>query len=164
MKPFSFLFILLMLFSSKKAFAFIDVGLGQSSVNSGRGVMSLAAEVYGTQYSLSLVSTGTQTPIYYQSNYSVSVYKNWESGPFIFGHIASGFGVGIFYGVRGFTDGTTAEASNSDVGFGPSFKVQWFFASPLFFKIEGLFGLRDLSSHLALNFQDFTTFSLGVSW
>lgn len=155
------LFVNIICISAK---ASLDLGLGQSSVTAGHSALTIAGAVSWSNYALSAASTGMQTSLYYQSSYAVTLYKVWTSGDFLVGQISSGFGTGVFYSVRGFLDTTGSEEKKIDTGLGPAFRIQWLLGGPFYINLEAIFGLRDLGSHLTLNFQDFTTFSFGFKW
>lgn len=144
----------------------VDVGLGFNSTTSARLRPAL---ILGTSWGNSRLSaglTGVKSNYYYHSSYNLAFYKTWKSGDLFFADVESGLGVGGLYSLRSFQDEGSSTATNkSDFVLGPAFEMQWLFSNLTFLSIEVIWGLRDFSSHLALNAQDVVTFSLGVrSW
>lgn len=157
-------FLSILLFS-QLVVASIDLGIGISSSLSGRAIPALAVGTNISSYKLSVVSVGVQTSTYYQSNYVVNLFKTWKAGSFIFGEVEAGFGAGVFYTAKGFQDtGGGALEEKTEFGIGPSLQMKWFFAGPIYFNIEAVFGLRDLYTHAMLNFQDVVNLSIGASF
>jgi len=154
--------VLSTLFFAVAGWSSIDLGSGISSVTSGRMVPGLNVGYTSSNWALSINSIGVSSSYYYQSSYSMNYFWTWQSDQLFWGRTTSGFGFGALYSQRGFQDeGSTTQEVKSDYGLGPSFRVRWFFAQPIYMNMEMLWGLRG-TANLALNGQDFIMFSVGV--
>ena len=155
--------IAIALFFSTTSFASTEIGVGMTSATGGRTVPSLAAAVSTSTATFSAFSTGVQSEYYYQSTYGLSYFWTWKPGHFISGPIQAGFGVGSFFSERGFqeSDETDLE-TKSDFGIGLALRMNWTPFSIVYVNLECTFGLRNLGSHLILNFQDMVSFSIGI--
>lgn len=146
------------------AYANVDFGVGMTSAMGGRQVPSLSAAYRGAQWEFTGFATGVQNEFYFHSAYGLNGYRVWKSGLLLNGQVLSGFGLGAIYSTRGFMDtGATTEDTKADVALGPALEMLWFFAGPVYLRLEALYGLRDLGAHLTLNAQDFVHLSLGLS-
>lgn len=158
-----FLFAATLFFISDPAQATIEMGLGYSSATTGHTSPALILGLGAGDWAMTGSSTGYQTTAYYHSSYTLNYYWTWGSGDFFWGKLESGFGIGTLYAIRGFTDQGSTEETKSDFNLGPAFRLKWIFLDPVFISLEALFGLRDLTQHLALNAQDSINLSLGVA-
>lgn len=141
----------------------IELGFGFNSATSGRIVPAVVTSLSGEGWLLTGHSTGVQTDLYYHSSYGLSYFWTWDSGTLFSGNVSSGLGLGAFYSVREYRDSSSADVEQgSDFGLGPGFRVNWTFLGPLFLNMEGVFGLREITHHLTLNYQDYVNFSIGL--
>jgi hypothetical protein len=142
----------------------VDVGAGFTSTTSGRTVPALSATYKWGKTALTGFTTGVSTPLYYHSGYLLNIYGVWDVGKFLGGDITAGFGGGLYYGERGYRETTAAAVSkSSDFDFGPAVKVQWQPFHPLYFALDGMFGLKSVVPNLTLSYQDVILFSAGFS-
>ncbi|MCB0342772.1 MAG: hypothetical protein KDD59_11035, partial [Bdellovibrionales bacterium] len=142
--------------------ASFELGVGTTSVTSGRLVPSLAVANYGASWGVSGFATGVQTATYYQSAYGLNILSIWSSGDFFGGPVQSGFGLGLYYAVSAYQDSlSSTEETAADFTLGPAFRVQWLFLDPLYFNLEATFGLRSPTAILQLSAQDVVSFALG---
>lgn len=157
------LFFLIVL-SAPLAKGAVEIGVGTSSVTSGRLVPALAGSYTSTDWALSTGSVGVQTGYYYQSAYTLSYFSTWKAGTIFNGDVVAGFGAGVMTIQRGFRESTSASLEeSSDFALGPALKVTYYPASSIFVSVEGIYGIRDLAANVTLNFQDVILFSFGVS-
>lgn len=158
----SFLFILIILLS-QQAWTSFELGVGTTSVTSGRVIPALNGVLTFSDLAFSATSTGVKSSLYHQSAYLLGVYKVWNSGSFIWGDVHAGFGAGVFFINGGLKpDIQSAESKWQDFGFGPSFRIIWNALGPAYFGLEATLGLKSPWSHLLLSFQDFVVFSFGI--
>lgn len=157
--------VLLFLFSGYVNAA-VQVGTGLSSTVSGRMIPGFELGLGGETWLGSFSAIGVNSSYYYQSNYTVNLFRTWKSGSLFWGDVDSGLGGGLMYAVRGFQDeGSSTEEKKSDIVVGPAFFVQWQLAGPLYLKLDMLWGIRGISELIGLNGQDVVFLSLGVrSW
>src|SRR4051812_13710676 len=83
------------------ALATIEVGAGLSSGMSSRFVPGISAAYLDADWAISGTSIGVQTSIYYISDYTLSYYRTWNVGKFLWGDLHAGFGGGAGYSQRG---------------------------------------------------------------
>ncbi len=154
--------LILLLFPAV-AFSSLEVGMGMNSTHSGRVVPSLSGAITGNSWALSAFSSGVQNSYYYHSSYGLSWFAQKKVGDMIGGPVAFGIGIGGMYAERGFQDlDATSESKKNDFAIGPAIRLNWTMAGNFYFNIEGIYGLRNLGSHLYLNFQDVISTSIGV--
>lgn len=72
--------------------ASFELGVGTTSVTSGRLVPSLAVANYGASWGVSGFATGVQTATYYQSAYGLNILSIWSSGDFLGGQFKVALG------------------------------------------------------------------------
>lgn len=144
-------------------YANIEFSVGSSSAFSGRSVNVLNLSYLSNDLLFSATSGGVQNNYYYHSAYTFSVYKYSKIGDFIIGPMNFGAGAGIYFAQKGFDESLSGNIkTDSDFVIGPSFKMNWSFYRFLFLNMEALYGLRDLGTHLTLNFQEIISLSVGV--
>jgi hypothetical protein len=145
-------------------FALIEGGVGLNSVTSGRLVPSATLGINGESWALSGAITGVRNYYYYHSAYSLNFFVLWNAGELGWGPVQTGLGGGVMYAEKGFQDDGAAKLEKqSDFVAGPSFRVRWFAAGPVFVNFDVLWGLRELGVHLMLSGQDVVVFSVGAS-
>ena len=150
----------LVLFAIPSLWAGIDLGLGFNSATSGRMIPALVGGAAFSDSRLSGSMTGVKSGYYYHSSYNLNYYKTWKAGDLFFGEMESGFGIGGLYAIRSFQDdGSLTASTKSDFVLGPAFEMQWLFTRVTYVSLEMLWGIRELTNHLALNAQDVVTFS-----
>ena len=79
------------------------------------------------------------------------------------GEVRAGFGAGTMVMMRGYRSNTTSTLNEtSDFALGPAFRVSYHPTGVIFVALEGIYGLRDVTANLTLNFQDVVLMSFGV--
>jgi hypothetical protein len=144
--------------------ATVDVGAGTGSFAAGRPILSLALGADGADYGGLYRSEGVRTTAYAQNAWTGAFYKKVNSDKFSIGSFMAGVGFGVSYMIRSYKD---PNASDTDVvrdsAFGPHFIVRYTIG-PVFLSFDTLLGLTtDIAEHIALNFQDVSHVSIGVS-
>lgn len=162
-----FLLFFLFFFFQSPSFGAIVVGAGTSSATSGRIRPGLYGAFETDSISISAFTTGTNNYYSYHSSYYGGFFLNTVKDGFWWGDIIGGFGLGMLYSERGFQDGDADDLTvTSDFVMGPSFRMSWNFAGPVFLGLEALFGIDPTSqgifNHITLNFQDFVIMNAGV--
>lgn len=148
---------------SSASLASIELGVGQNSTFSGRFVPTLTAAYTDSSTAFSFFSSGVQNDYYYQSVYGVHFFRQKKTGELLGGEVHCGLGIGLMYASRGFQDeGDSSEVKKDDIAFGPAFRVNWTIFPHTFVNFDATYGLRELGSHILLNFQDVIVFSVGV--
>ncbi|MEK6625496.1 MAG: hypothetical protein AABY86_11035 [Bdellovibrionota bacterium] len=145
------------------AHAGVGVASGFSAVTAGRTVPLIYASGESNEYALTGYAVGVNNSVYYHSGYMLSFFKKYKpSGEFIAGNIDAGLGWGFFYYKIGFkrTSTTTLEEKNA-MATGPSLRVLWNVASPVFIGLEAMYGVRGLD-WILLSTQDIVSVLLGV--
>jgi hypothetical protein len=156
--------ILLLLLLPTLAFGSLDFGLGMNSTHSGRVVPSAAMALSGSSMALSVFSSGVKNSYYYHSTYGVSIFGTKKAGTLMGGDVIFGLGPGLMYAKRGFQDiNDTEMLTKSDFAIGPAIRVHWSILKIFYLNIDAIYGVRDIYSHLTLNFQDVISFSVGFS-
>jgi hypothetical protein len=136
----------------------LELGTGYSSSHSGRKIPTLALALNSSSFVISGYATGVKNDYYYHSAYGLHAFSMSSSGTF-----STGFGLGAMYSKRGFKDtGDSSEETANDYVLGPAFRVNWTFLKHGYINVDATYGLRDLFSHLTLNFQDVISTSIGV--
>lgn len=157
-----FTILLVLCLWTSSASADVEIGLGMSSTI-GRFVPALSASYVAEPWAISGSSVGVQTPVYYESAYTLAGYKTWKAGDFWWGPVTAGFGGGLAYSQRGYRTSASGDPSHlTDFNLGPAFRVQWNFLGgslPIFFNFDAIYGLGLASIELAG--QDNVIFSLG---
>jgi len=145
--------------------AFIEGGVGLNSVTSGRLVPTATMGFNGEGWAVNGSITGVRNYYYYHSVYTVNAFAVWNAGDLGWGPVQTGIGGGVMYAEKGFQDeGAAKLEKQSDVAAGPSFRVRWFAAGPVFLNFDVLWGLRNPVNHLTLTAQDVVVFSVGAAW
>lgn len=141
-----------------------EMGVGSTSLTSGRIVPTLALAVTDSSWTVSGFSTGVQNSYYYQSSYGVNYFKTWNAGTFWGGNLSHGFGGGAVYSLRAFQDeGSTSEAKSTDFLLGPSLRTNWSYGNSVYINIDAIFGVRNpFVSIFSLAFQDAICMSVGI--
>ncbi|MCC6277772.1 MAG: hypothetical protein IT289_07660 [Oligoflexia bacterium] len=154
---------IIFLLTGATAQAVVEVGAGLNSAYSARYIPSINAGFGTKSWIISGSASGTRNAYYFHNTYSLTWFRTWNSGKFIWGDVTSGVGLGGFYIQRSFKDdGQPVANKESDGGGGPAFRVRWFVLDPAYLNIEAILGLREISAHAALNFQNLVSFSVGV--
>jgi hypothetical protein len=144
--------------------ASLDLGVGESSVTSGRLVPALAGGITTSTWAVFVSSTGVKSGYYYHSAYNLAVLKMWNSGDLFWGSVESGLGVGALYSERGFQDDRDASTIiRSDYGIGPQFRARWYVAGPVYTSVDVMLGVGNVLNLVLLSFQDSVVFSIGVT-
>ena len=144
-------------------FANIEMGAGINSAHSGRTVTTLSLGVNSGSVGGTFFTSGTQSTYSYQSTYALNIYKIKKAGDLIGGVVNFGYGFGGSYSKHGLKDlNATESVTKSDFVLGPSLRLNWILFKHLYINMEGIYGLRGLFSHLALNFQDVVFLGVGV--
>lgn len=140
-----------------------EVGTGFNSAHSGRLVPSLNIALISVDSTISFYSSGVQNSYYYHSSYSLTYFKSKNVGEIFSFPVSFGAGVGINLSERGFDENASSNVEkDSDFVIGPAIRVNWQMLSMMYLSLESIYGIRDIGSHLALNFQDVTSFSIGL--
>ncbi len=144
------------------SFASVEVGTGYTSAYSGRKVTTLALAYSTPNYALSTYMAGVKNDYYYQSSYGVNVFSMRKGGDLMGGLVQGGFGLGLLYSKSGFKDSDdSSESTNTDFLIGPAFRLNWSFFNNLYLNIDATYGIRNISSHIQMNFQDSVSTSIG---
>jgi hypothetical protein len=154
--------ILILLLFGTITYASIEIGSGYSSSHSGRSIPTLALAYSDNSFALSGYSTGVQNDYYYHSAYGLHAFSLKSLGSFLGGNMVGGAGFGAMYSKRGFKDSNdTSESNSDDYVLGPAFRINWSITSFIFINVDVTYGVRELFSHLTLNFQDVVSTSIG---
>ena len=154
---------LLILFLSFKSHASLELGYGMNSTHGGRTIPSLAIAAGTDRFIVSAFSSGVKTSYYYHSTHGLQLLALAKAGDILEGPVVFGLGLGMIHQERGFKDvDATQTDSKSDVVIGPALRVNWTFFKVMYLNVDATYGLRDVWSHLTLNFQDVISASVGV--
>lgn len=157
------MFALTLLFVSTQSSAGVVFGGAMSSAMSGRLVPGLHTGLMFESFAINIYSSGVRSAIYYHNAYQLSVMRLWDPGKFLWGKWTGGFGLGTYLGIKNYRESpASASRRHYDICAGPSGRVQWNFAGPVFIAMEIMFGLRNLWPHLLLSFQDMANLSMGL--
>ena len=90
------------------------------------------------------MAAGIQTPVYFQSSYSLNFlpyYSKWADG--WFGEVYGSMGIGVLYTERGYlTDiDQEHEEKDTDTGGGPSFRVEVRPGGVFYIAVDAIMGL-----------------------
>ncbi|MGE0634725.1 MAG: hypothetical protein AB7O96_20095 [Pseudobdellovibrionaceae bacterium] len=158
------LILILLLFKSSVCFAVFDFGVGTSSVTAGRAIPSLALEAGSDSWGLLYRSEGVRTTIYSQNAWTLAGYKTAHTEKV--GDITASIraGLGATYLVRGYRSSPTAKTeTETEHVIGPHLSVKFQYGA-IFFGLDTLLGLtKDITQHLALNFQDVSHLTFGIT-
>lgn len=155
--------ICLIFLISFNALSSVEVGTGFNSAHSGRVVPSLNIALVSADSVISFYSSGVQNSYYYHSSYSLTYFKSKSVGDVFNFPVSFGVGLGINLSERGFDENASSNVEkDSDFVIGPAIRVHWQMFSLMYLSLETIYGIRDIGSHLALNFQDVTSLSVGV--
>ena len=153
---------ILVIYSSSLISA-IEIGTGLSSVHSGRTIPTLALAYTGSSMAVSVYSTGVRNDYYYHSAYGLHVFFLKEAGDIFGGKLVAGAGVGSMYSKAAFQDlGQTQHSTQEEYVLGPAFRINCSFTPNIYLNVDATYGLRNLGTHLLLNFQDVISTSIGV--
>ncbi|MGB0454122.1 MAG: hypothetical protein ACPGJV_10455 [Bacteriovoracaceae bacterium] len=159
-KRLGFLFIFLTCFQAE---ASLELGYGMNSTHGGRTIPSLAIAAGTKRFIVSAFSSGVKTNYYYHSTHGLHLLALAKAGDILEGPVVFGLGLGIIHQERGFKDvDATQTDSKSDIVIGPAVRVNWTFFKVMYLNVDATYGLRDVWSHLTLNFQDVISASVGV--
>jgi hypothetical protein len=154
--------VLIMLSVPCFALADLEVGAGMSSAMSGRFVPGGTIAIKQRTWALSATAVGVQTPVYYQSNYTLAYYRTWKAGEFWWADLEAGLGVGAGYSQRGFRESLTAESeAKSQSYIGPALRLSWKVLNPIVFTLESIYGLGACSFVPPPLTHDLVMFSVG---
>ena len=148
-----------------QSLAGIDIGIGSSSFTGGRPVPTLAIGVDAGHWGLLYRGVGVQTSIYAQNAWTLAAYETVYSEKF--GNLSSsiGAGAGGSYILRTFRSAPTDDLeSTHEYVIGPHLCLKFEFG-PVHLGFDTLLGLtRQIVQHLALNFQDMSNVTIGMSF
>lgn len=122
--------LLLIQFSASTAFAVARVGVGYSTVTSGRQIPALELGIdFGKEWGVSAMLAGAQTKAYYTSGILVNAMRSRDWGQLWFGRLEVGFGGGVFHGEKGVYTSVDEDGKPKDLqkdqdnALGPAFRV-----------------------------------------
>ncbi len=142
----------------------VQLGVGTTSLTSGRYVPSLQLGYESKQLAVTLSSTGYHTRYDYMSAYIANVYKTFELAELWKTPATAGFGLGVYYSARGFRDTPeSAIQETNDFGIGPAFYVALHPFDLFFLRIETLYAAGS-GYNILLVFQDAAQITVGVSF
>ncbi len=141
----------------------MDVGMGTTSLTSGRLVPALTVSVEYSNLWINFSATGTASKLTYFSGYTASCYLQSKMGTFLKGDLYAGIGGGAFFTMRGLRETTESDVEEvSDFGAGPGFKIVWMTVGSLFVNMEAIYGVTAKPYNLILlSTQDVIIFSMG---
>lgn len=142
----------------------VEMGIGMNSGHSGRIVPSITLGVGGKNWIISGFSSGVRNSYYYHANYGLHWFRTFEVGKLLGTEVTFGVGAGAMYAEREFQDLGVPGERKSDFVLGPAFRVNWTFLKIMFLNVDATYGLRNIYSHLFLNFQDVISVSVGVRY
>jgi hypothetical protein len=147
--------------ASAPAQAAVALGTGYSSITDVRQTPILHLGMGSDLSELSLHATGVRTAAYSITSWSAAYFRLARPGRFLWGTWNASLGWGLTWTNRQLIElGDTS--SVHDWVTGPAIKMRWQALGPLFVSLESVFGLRDPSLHLTLNFQTVTHALVGV--
>ncbi len=156
------------LLAATEASSTVLLGSGFNSATTGRIIPTLNFGIGTKSFEVQGLSTGVSTTAYFHSVYRLSGYWVWNAGDFFIGRVEAGFGPGLLYSVREFSDTDSSQESKTDWVVGPTFFVRWILVGPLYISVDALYGLFGPSSKngdlIGLNARDNASFSIGVIW
>lgn len=142
--------VLIMPFFASAAFGAARVGVGYSTVTSGRQIPALELGVgFKDGWGASAMLAGAKTEAYYTSGILVNAMKTKDWGKFWFGRLEVGFGGGFFHGEKGVY--TTVDENgkpgdlekDQDNAVGPSFRVAFKPFEHFHISLEYLMGIGE---------------------
>jgi hypothetical protein len=140
-----------------------ELGVGLSSVTSGRSVPALKASAFIGDWKLTGASTGVRTSVYAQNAWSLALLYEGIAAHDGSLDFRAHFGAGAALQTTAYRTSPTAGSSMThDVALGPAWSLTAS-AGPFFLSFDGILGLRNVLQHVALNFQDVALVSIGVS-
>lgn len=157
---------LLLLWASKVSAndSVVQLGIGTTSLTSGRHVPSLQVGYENSNLAVAFSSTGYKTRYDFMSGYILSAYKIHELGTFWGMRAQAGFGLGTYYTQRGFRETPESELKNTDdFGIGPAFRVGIYPFDFFYIRVEAMYAMGSLYN-LLLVFQDAAQLTIGVSF
>jgi len=138
----------------------LAVGLGVSSVYSGRMVPVLGTVVWSSSMALSLNSSGVRSRLYSHEVAQAALFYRWES-PAFFGTVVGGMGLGIARSLRTYRSSEARPWEKADekaAGMAALLSMQ--FPGNFHLTMEGLYAKGPRSVFLV--FKPFAQFSTGV--
>lgn len=156
--------IVVLLLIAATSQASYDFGVGASSFTAGRPVPALALGYDGDSWGAIYRSVGVRTTIYAQNAWTLAGhrYKYKESlGPI---NASIGAGLGLAYMTRAYRDSPTATVeTTNESAIGPHLALKLNYGY-FYFGWDTLLGLTpQIMQHIALNFQDLSHVTIGIS-
>lgn len=152
--------------SASAAFGAARVGVGFSTLTSGRQIPALELGIGYNDYALSAMLAGAQTEAYYTSGILVNGLKVKDWGEFWFGRLEVGFGGGLYYGQKGVYTDVDADGQpinlekDTDTGLGPAFRVAFKPFAHMHISLEYMMGFG--TSVISNAWQDVGMGAIGV--
>ncbi len=161
------LFSFLLIGFTGQAYGATRVGVGYSTVTSGRQIPALELGFdLSNKWAASAMLAGARTEAYYTSGFSLNALHVRDWGKFWFGNLEVGFGGGIFYGEKGIyteideSGALTNLQKNTDYGIGPAFRVAFKPIKSMHISVEYMMGIG--SSIISNAWQDVGMGAIGV--
>lgn len=145
--------------------AAFDLGIGSSSITSGRPAPALAINWSSSTWGALYRSVGVQTAVYAQNAWTIAAYKpiaTEKLGP-ITNEIGAGLGGAYILRTYRFT-GNADITTERDYAIGPHLTLKLSYGA-FYLGFDTLLGLTSkVVQHLVLNFQDVSHTTLGISF
>lgn len=139
-----------------------ELGMGISSVTSGRLIPALKASAYLDKWELTVSSVGVRTSVYAQNAWTFGVLRELEGDSNSWLAWRAHVGVAGAYFVSALRDDPSAPTrTTTDFVAGPAWSLT-FAIGPALLSFDAIHGLRDPVQHLFLNFQDVYLVSVGA--
>lgn len=138
-----------------------------SSTTGGRKIPLLYIGTESKNYGISFSSIGYKNTLSYISAWNLNVYSLYHPEKLWWGDLQAGFGLGFFYYEEGFKNDLKDQgAVKTNYTAGPSLRVLWSIAGPIYLGLEAVYGIQPqfLANHLLLSTQDTVQFLLGVEF
>ena len=142
--------------------ASLELGTGYSSSHSGRMVPTFAGAITSSSFALSAYSAGVKNKFYFHNAYGLHAFGLKKLGTLLGGDVVGGAGVGFMYSRRNFKDTDSHAINSDDYVFGPAIRVNWTFLKVMYVNVDATYGVRDIGTHIFMNFQDVISTSIGV--
>jgi hypothetical protein len=157
----------LLLGFTSQSYGTARVGVGYSTVTSGRQIPALELGIdFPNKWAVSAMLAGARTKAYYTSGFTLNALHVRDWGKFWFGNLDVGFGGGVFYGEKGvYTEVDESGAlsnlqKNRDYGVGPAFRVAFKPIKNMHISLEYMMGIG--SSIISNAWQDVGMGAIGV--
>ena len=156
----------LSLIPASPATAVISVGVGYSTVTSGRQIPALELGLDVNQWAINGMFAGARTKAYYTSGIMGAVLRKVDWGEFWFGRLEVGFGGGVYHGEKGIYTSTDEEGKltslekDQDNAAGPVFRVAFKPITGIHISVEYLMGVG--SSIFSNAWEDVGMGAIGV--